>query len=358
MPKPSFYTLLFAVAIAQVLVASAPTANALQGHVPVPAADFARRAANHHVDVNKRMLKKRRPQDNTGDLGPINVVGDPNASGTTTTAAAASQAPTSTKATSTAAQTTSSQGGLAADLSALLNGSPTTTKTSSTTSSTPTPTSTQPTSTSSTPPATSTTPSGTSARNVSTSIVYVPGATTSVPAAQNPDASFLSKSTIIGLAVAGGCIAAAAAIWTIIRKWKFSPSRHFEDRLEPINWEPTQASGIAAHDPTAAALGRSASRTGTNNRPGSYISDGDHNTNMSSVHHDQISMAPDFPPAHDFTAGPAGAGYVDMHRGPSPAPGQYGVGAGAGAYGGHYETPNPNPYDAYDYNSGYGQRRY
>lgn len=350
MPKPSFYTLLFAVAIAQVLVASAPTANALQGHVPVPAADFARRAANHHVDVNKRMLKKRRPQDNTGDLGPINVVGDPNASGTTTTAAAASQAPTSTKATSTAAQTTSSQGGLAADLSALLNGSPTTTKTSSTTSSTPTSTSTPPTSTSSTPPATSTTPSGTSARNVSTSIVYVPGATTSVPAAQNPDASFLSKSTIIGLAVAGGCIAAAAAIWTIIRKWKFSPSRHFEDRLEPINWQPTQSSGLE-HDPTVAALARSGSRAGTN-RPDSFHSDHD---NMTSVHHEPISMAPDFPPAHDFTAGPAGGGYMDMHRGPSPAPPA--AAYGGAAYGGHYEAPNP--YDAYDYNnSGYGQRRY
>lgn len=62
-------------------------------------------------------------------------------------------------------------------------------------------------------------------------------------------------------------------------------------------------------------------------------------------------MAPDFPPAHDFTAGPSGAGYVDMHRGPSPAP-------PAAAYGGHYDA-NPNPYDAYDYNNaGYGQRRY
>jgi hypothetical protein len=155
---------------------------------------------------------------------------------------------------------------------------------------------------------------------------------------------------IIGLIVTGACIAAGAAIWTIIRKWKFSPSRHFEDRLEPINWEPKQTSGIE-HDPTTAALARAGSQNGT--RPSSYMSGDEHGSvrNMSNTQHDAISMAPDFPPPHDFTAGAAGAGYVDMHRGPSPAPGQYG-----GAYGGHYETPNP--YDAYDTGYGQQQRRY
>lgn len=172
---------------------------------------------------------------------------------------------------------------------------------------------------------------------------------------QDQNASFLPKSVIIGLIVTGSCIAAGAAIWTIIRKWKFSPSRHFEDRLEPINWEPTQASGLP-HDPTVAALERASSRNGGGgtNR-GSLGSNDEHGQrNMTSVNHDQVSMAPDFPPPHDFTAGAGGAygqgaGYVDMHRGPSPAP---------GAYGGHYETPNP--YDAYDYNNqaAYGQRRY
>lgn len=76
---------------------------------------------------------------------------------------------------------------------------------------------------------------------------------------------------------------------------------------------------------------------------------------MTSVNKDAISMAPDFPPPHDFTAGAGynqggGAGYVDMHRGPSPAPPM-------GAYGGaHYDTPNP--YEGYGNQGGYGQRRY
>jgi len=183
-----------------------------------------------------------------------------------------------------------------------------------------------------------------------------------VDAASDPTASFLPKPVIIGLIVTGSCIAVGAAIWTIIRKWKFSPSRHFEDRLEPINWEPS-SSGVG-HDPTAAAISRAASQNGqgaASQGRGSLGSNDERERgsvrNMTSVNNDAISMTPDFPPPHDFTAGPtlgAGygqqAGYVDMHRGPSPAP------PGA-AYGAHYETPNP--YDAYDYsNPAYGQRRY
>lgn len=156
----------------------------------------------------------------------------------------------------------------------------------------------------------------------------------------------MPKSVIIGLIVTASCVVGGAAIWTVIRKWKFSPSRHFEDRLEPINWEPTQPSGLP-HDPTVAALARGAG----SHRNGSIgSSDDQHNggRNMTSVQEQPISMAPDFPPPHDFTAGNgANPGYVDMYRGPSPAP---------PANYGRYETPNP--YDAYDYNAGYGQRRY
>lgn len=170
----------------------------------------------------------------------------------------------------------------------------------------------------------------------------------------------MPKPAIIGLIVTGSCIAAAAAIFTIIRKWKFSPSRHFEDRLEPINWEPTQSSGLP-HDPTVAALARGTSQNGRSAR-GSLSSDERGSVkNMSSANHDQVSMAPDFPPPHDFTAGPSqlgpAGGYVDMHRGPSPNPyAPRGVSPAPGQYGQQYETPNP--YDAYDYNAGYGQRRY
>jgi len=166
---------------------------------------------------------------------------------------------------------------------------------------------------------------------------------------QDQTASFLPRPVIIGLIVTASCVVGGAVIWTIIRKWKFSPSRHFEDRLEPVNWEPTQASGLP-HDPTVAALARGVT-TANSNRNGSIGSSDDPHApgrNMTSVHDQPISTVPDFPPPHDFTAGAGGVahGYADMYRGPSPNPGNYG----------RYETPNP--YDAYDYNAGYGQRRY
>ena len=75
------------------------------------------------------------------------------------------------------------------------------------------------------------------------------------------------------------------------------------------------------------------------------------------------SVAPDFPPPHDFTAGPAGlapgAGYADLQRGPSPAPSM-----NYGGYGQQFSTPNPydapNPYDTYDYDyqGAYGEGAY
>jgi len=338
-----------AVAMAQLLASAAPGANALQG-MNLANPPVHRRA--EHAEINQRMLKKRRPQ--TGDNAPpINAVNDPTPSGASSIPTQTSTQQTSTRQT-TSATPTSSTPSIIDQLSQLINGSTTTTKT---TSSIPTTTSQPPTSTQA-PTSTPTLTNASRTTNATGGVVYltVPAADASstVDNSKNESTSFLPHSVVIGLIVTASCIAGAAAIWTIVRKWKFSPSRHFEDRLEPINWEPKGGSGID-HDPTAAALARAGSHSGT--RPSSYMSGDDHGSvrNMSNTQHEPISMAPDFPPAHDFTAGPAGAGgYVDMHRGPSPAPN---AAYGGAAYGGQYETPNP--YDAYDYNNtGYGQRRY
>lgn len=164
---------------------------------------------------------------------------------------------------------------------------------------------------------------------------------------KDQDASFLPKGVIVGLIVAAACVVGAAAIWTIIRKWKFGASRRFEDRLEPVNWEPPATSGLPMdeRDPTAVAIARGNSVNSQRARTSFGSSEGTHLGGPAGG-----SVAPDFPPAHDFTAGPlhlaAGAGYADLQRGPSPAPSM-----NYSAYGQQYSTPNP--YDAYDYNSGY-----
>ncbi|GAA6004876.1 hypothetical protein JCM10207_008438 [Rhodosporidiobolus poonsookiae] len=65
----------------------------------------------------------------------------------------------------------------------------------------------------------------------------------------------ISKATLIPIIVVASCVAGVAAIWTIIRKTKFSPSRKFEAKLEPIDFVPGRdgdgsgaAGGRGAHD--------------------------------------------------------------------------------------------------------------
>lgn len=346
MARLSFFTLVLTAVVAHLSLTAVPSAHALQGMNLNPP-PMVRRA--EHLHLNKRMIKKKRAED-----VPVNPIAAPTATSdaavppASTTSTPSNQPPSTTQASTRSSTTTSGAPGT--------TGTTTTTSGTTTSTSTSSSSSTQSSASSSTS-STSTTTSQTSTSPRTQSTVLV---TQTAPPSQSSDvsqdqtASFLPHSVIIGLIVTGSCIAAGAAIWTIIRKWKFSPSRHFEDRLEPINWEPTQASGLA-HDPTVAALERASSRNGGGTSRGSLGSNDEHGQrNMTSINHDQISMTPDFPPPHDFTAGAGGAygqgaGYVDMHRGPSPAP---------GAYGGHYETPNP--YDAYDYNNqaAYGQRRY
>ncbi len=119
--------------------------------------------------------------------------------------------------------------------------------------------------------------------------------------AKKEDNSTRNMVIIIIASVAGG-IGVIALLWTIFRKWKLSPSDQFEERLNPIDWQPT--GGMAEH-----------------HRAGSLHS----NRSI----HPEVQAKTNFIsdlPSHDFTAGPAGGGrglapvggYADLHRGPSP----------------------------------------
>jgi hypothetical protein len=333
MAKLSFYTLLLAFTLAQVSLVTIPGVNALE---PANLRPVAKRF--DHIDMNKRMIKKRQVEVPANPAPQPSTSTDPDANTSTPTPSRSNTSPTPTTPTSTSTTPTQTQN---------TTSSTSTSTTVTTTSTTSSATSTTPQQVTSDTPRASTPTSRSNTRTGTLTVTASSTPTDTEDDSKDKSASFLSKSVIIGLIVAGSCVVAGAAIWTIIRKWKFSPSRHFEDRLEPINWAPTQPSGLP-HDPTVGALARGNSQNGHRQSIESSVN----GRNMSAANHDAVSMAPDFPPAHDFTAGPAGVGlgpgYVDMHRGPSPGP---------GAYGGQYETPNP--YDAYDYN-GYGQppRRY
>lgn len=52
------------------------------------------------------------------------------------------------------------------------------------------------------------------------------------------EGSGVGKKTLIIVISVASAVGLVAAIWTILRKWKFSPSRKFEERLNPIDWDP------------------------------------------------------------------------------------------------------------------------
>jgi hypothetical protein len=132
---------------------------------------------------------------------------------------------------------------------------------------------------------------------------------TSAPPPQSSGS--LSKTGKVSLTVIGaiaGSIGGVALIWTIIRKWKFRPSAEFEDRMQPINWQPTDSNdeGLASHRRSVASSFHSA---GHESGVTGYGATSNHGHSVAN---------------HDFTAGapslmPIG-GYADLNRGPSPQP--------------------------------------
>jgi hypothetical protein len=149
---------------------------------------------------------------------------------------------------------------------------------------------------------------------------HIPAASSSSsPSDSQLGASSLSHTTITILIVLAASIGGCAIVWTIIRKWKFRPSAQFEDRLEPVNWQPAEHESDGSGLPTHRKVPSNAS---------SFHSAGHDNmmglsrNNSGSAYNAGRSLTP--LPDHDFTAGAAalapGAGYADLARGPSPQP--------------------------------------
>ena len=138
---------------------------------------------------------------------------------------------------------------------------------------------------------------------------------------------------IVAIAASVGAIALA---WTIFRKWKLRPSSSFDDRMQPIDWQPTT--------PEDAGIIPSHRRAGSNASHGSFQS--------SSHGHGQAALQP--LPEHDFTAGPTSlapvGGYADLQRGPSPQPNMAELSRGPSLTRGYdYGAP---AHHGYDYNNG------
>ena len=134
----------------------------------------------------------------------------------------------------------------------------------------------------------------------------------------------IGKTTLTVIIVIASCVGGAIIIWTIIRKWKFSPSAEFEERMQPIDWQPT-----SDHTSRDDGIPGSLRRVASNASHGSFHSGSDHDGRSyggygaTSDHGHANNYTADLP-SHDFTAGPAHlapvGGYADLARGPSPQP--------------------------------------
>jgi len=132
-----------------------------------------------------------------------------------------------------------------------------------------------------------------------------------------------------------------AILWTLFRKWKLRRSSRFDERLQPIDWQPP-TSGDGRHRPSSID---SAFRSGAAH--GAHGSESGHATSD----HEHKSI-----PDHDFTPlpsnrlAPVGA-YTDLTRGPSPLPEMQ------EAYGRHSPVMTRPAYDIHvplHHQAGYG----
>ncbi|KAG8691065.1 hypothetical protein FRC11_007088 [Ceratobasidium sp. 423] len=326
------------------------------------------------------------------------------AASTTSAPTSSAAATTSSSSSSSAAATTTSSGGLIGSLTAILGSS--TSATSSTVSSrstTPPTSSAAPTSSASptsqapqpssqapvespslnlaTPP-----PAASASHSQSVSVNYIystqvaEASASASAAAAKAKTEKITKNTIISLVVIAACIGGAIAIWTVIRKWKLSPSEKFDDRMQPIDWAPPPANGTPEDAIEEKSKHR---RAGSGASHGSFTSGGVGQSEQghgakggmyaeSQYGHGYGTQPQDFPPPHDFTAGAAqpggygqyyagqqyagGPGYADLQRGPSMSESNYSSGAnvsrglsysrGHGAYDSQSGAvpPMPNPY--------------
>ncbi|OBZ79349.1 hypothetical protein A0H81_01241 [Grifola frondosa] len=346
-------------------------------------------------------MKKRSPLLGLGDSngGVVGAAGDPpsgssttdtGASTTTGTGAAAGSDTTSNTAVATSAasatgatsalSTTTDTSVTSAATSTSASDTTTSTSASSTGTSTSTSTSTSSSSSSSSTSLTSTstsasttgaptptaTPSGDSNTNTDTqaSVSKSPNAvdvTATVTTSASPTASAASSSalssskithtTLTVIIVIASSIGAIALGWTLFRKWKLRPSSNFDDRMQPIDWQPSgpDDNGLPSHR-RASVASHGSFHSGNGHSDGGYGATSNHG------HGPALNPIPD----HDFTAGAATlapvGGYADLTRGPSPGPQmQESLSRGPSMTRPGYENygvplHHQGGYDAYDYN--------
>jgi len=171
------------------------------------------------------------------------------------------------------------------------------------------------------------------------------------PEIQSAAAKTPSTTLTVLIAIAAS-IGGVVIIWTIFRKWKLGRSAKFDERLQPIDWQPTNAddSGVPGIRRVASNASSFQSASSHNLAGRGYgASDHGHGSDHS---HGPAGLAP--LPDHDFTAGAALApvgGYADLARGQSPSPPMHELSRGPSVNRPAYDVGVPLHHQA-----GYGQQ--
>ncbi|KAK7064359.1 hypothetical protein R3P38DRAFT_2824036 [Favolaschia claudopus] len=277
----------------------------------VDAHDFAQ--PNRRHDNLKRLVRKRSPA-----LGLLNLAPDPNdpnanpgglGDGLSASASASSASASASASDSAVSQSASDSASAVSSSSASSQSSAASDSRSASASSSSASAASTPSPSAPTPPKEPSTPESdpesSSSRPLSTvtKVNSVVGAVeTSPPPPGQQSATSETKSTITTVIIAiAASVGGVAILWTVFRKWKLGHSKKFDERMAPIDWQPTNDDGIVpAHRRSPS---RASSFTSSAHGHGAGYSD-------------RLD--------HDFTAAashlaPVG-GYADLARGPSPQP--------------------------------------
>ncbi|KAG5220126.1 Kinase protein [Salix suchowensis] len=194
---------------------------------------------------------------------------------------------------------------------------------------------------------------GPSSRTVTATQSQAQAEATESSAPKKSGATSTSGKVLTVIIVVASSIAGIAIIWTIFRKWKLARSSRFDERLQPIDWQPTNPDEgiIPAHRRvTSDTSFQSGSNHHGDNLAGRGVAAGygatsDHGHGSASDH--------DFGSAHLAPVG----GYADLARGPSPQPQMQQLAHGPSMNGPNYNVGVPLHHqtgyaEAYDYNGG------
>ncbi|KAJ8509421.1 hypothetical protein ONZ45_g8413 [Pleurotus djamor] len=164
-----------------------------------------------------------------------------------------------------------------------------------------------------------------------------------------------TKSNVLTILIAvAASVAGVAIIWTIFRKWKLARSSKFDERLQPIDWQPTTPDEgiIPAHRRvTSDTSFQSGSNHHDNNFAGRGASGGYGATSDNGHGSDYGHNASAYD--HGQRLAPVG-GYADLARGPSPQPQMQQVNHGSAFGQPNYDVGVPLHHqaghaEAYDY---------